>query len=81
MARLEIAPHVADKILNHRAGTISQNSAVHRNILANAPWVIKGHRILTGRCPLHDGGGINGAHRTTAGRSRGSGVKIVIRPS
>jgi integrase len=30
MARLEIAPHVADKILNHQAGTISGVAAVYQ---------------------------------------------------
>jgi hypothetical protein len=30
MARLGIAPHVADKILNHQAGTISGVAAVYQ---------------------------------------------------
>jgi hypothetical protein len=30
MARLRIAPHVADKILNHQAGTISGVAAVYQ---------------------------------------------------
>jgi hypothetical protein len=30
MARLGIAPHVADKILNHHAGTISGVAAVYQ---------------------------------------------------
>ena len=30
MARLSIAPHVADKILNHQAGTISGVAAVYQ---------------------------------------------------
>jgi hypothetical protein len=31
MARLGIAPHVADKILNHQAGTISGVAAVYQH--------------------------------------------------
>jgi hypothetical protein len=31
MARLGVAPHVADKILNHQAGTISGVAAVATN--------------------------------------------------
>jgi hypothetical protein len=30
MARLGVAPHVADKILNHQAGTISGVAAVYQ---------------------------------------------------
>ena len=30
MARLGIAPHVADKVLNHQAGTISGVAAVYQ---------------------------------------------------
>jgi hypothetical protein len=30
MARLGIAPHIADKILNHQAGTISGVAAVYQ---------------------------------------------------
>jgi hypothetical protein len=30
MARLEVAPHIADKILNHQSGTISGVAAVYQ---------------------------------------------------
>jgi len=55
MARLGVAPHVADKILNHQAGTISGVAAVYQRheFLAERRaaldlWGAHVHRILTG---------------------------------
>src|SRR5580693_5077388 len=42
MARLGIPPHVADKILNHQAGTISGVAAVYQrhDFLAGRGWIV-----------------------------------------
>jgi len=48
MARLGVAPHVADKILNHQAGTISGVAAVYQR-----------HEFLSERCQALD---VWGAH-------------------
>ena len=54
MARLGIAPHVADKILNHQSGTISGVAAVYQrhDFLAERKdaleqWGAHVHKILT----------------------------------
>ena len=56
MARLGIAPHVADKVLNHQAGTISAVAAVyqHHDFLAERRtaldlWGAHFGRLLTGK--------------------------------
>jgi hypothetical protein len=55
MARLGVAPHVADKILNHQAGTISGVAAVYQrhDFLAERRtaldlWGAHVERVLTG---------------------------------
>jgi len=55
MARLGIPPHVADKILNHQAGTISGVAAVYQrhDFLAERKeaWIVGAHTLskLSGR--------------------------------
>jgi integrase len=58
MARLGIAPHVADKILNHQAGTISGVAAVYQrhDFLAERRaalnlWGAHVDQVLTGMSP------------------------------
>ena len=53
MARLGIAPHVADKILNHESGTISGVAAVyqrheflHERRVALEQWALTWPRVL-----------------------------------
>jgi len=48
MARLGVAPHVADKILNHQSGTISGVAAVYQR-----------HEFLTERCEALDRWGVH----------------------
>ena len=58
MARLGVAPHVADKILNHQAGTISGVAAVYQRheFLSERRqaldlWGAHVGKILSGRIP------------------------------
>ena len=58
MARLGVAPHVADKILNHQSGTISGVAAVYQrhNFLTERRaaldlWGAHVGQLLTGMCP------------------------------
>src|SRR5260370_37406972 len=64
MARLGIAPHVADKILNHQSGTISGVAAVYQR-----------HEFLAERREALDRWGTHVAH-IVAEASSDSGGKI-----
>jgi integrase len=67
MARLGIAPHVADKILNHQAGTISGVAAVYQR-----------HEFLSERRQALDAWGAHvGAILSEAGREHRTELKIV----
>jgi integrase len=67
MARLGIAPHVADKILNHQSGTISGVAAVYQR-----------HEFLTERRTALDLWGAHvGALLTDLGREHRMGLKVV----
>jgi integrase len=67
MARLGIAPHVADKILNHQAGTISGVAAVYQR-----------HDFLAERRAALDlWGGHVGRVLTETSQERRSALKIV----
>jgi integrase len=64
MARLGVAPHVADKILNHQAGTISGVAAVYQR-----------HEFLAERKDALERWG---AHMDNLGRHDPGGIKIPI---
>jgi integrase len=66
MARLGVAPHVADKILNHQAGTISGVAAVYQR-----------HEFLTERRAALDLWGAHIAQILRAAQEQRIGLKIV----
>jgi hypothetical protein len=66
MARLGIAPHVADKILNHQAGTISGVAAVYQR-----------HEFLVERRAALDLWGAHVAQILREAQEQRIGLKIV----
>ena len=66
MARLGVAPHVADKILNHQAGTISGVAAVYQR-----------HDFLAERQGALERWGLHVAEIVAKASSELRGIKIV----